>query len=209
MSLQNTLITKLENIEPIEILRKIGYRNISDKTIARLKDVLASELLCLDKSGFDFKYSNIEFVKALCDLCNIEFNDFKEELEQLTNIAAKLNHAFRPYIFIYTGFKRASQSIIALAFLESRRHIYLPNEFKLESVESQIEYVKRLIVEHYKNENGVLSLWGDIENYVFNISENSYLTFNPQGVLIENKNSTQVTAKISLRNKDITTILKF
>jgi hypothetical protein len=80
MSLQNILVAKLKNIDPVEILRKIGYRKISDKTIARLKNTLSSERLGLDKSEFDFKYSNIEFIKALCNLCEVDFTFYQEEI---------------------------------------------------------------------------------------------------------------------------------
>jgi len=207
MSLQNTLISKLKHLDSVEILKEIGYRKINDKTISRLKNTLSSERLGLDENGFDFKYSNIEFIKALCDLCELDFNDYQDEIDNQLNRINTLKHAFRPYVFINTGFKRTTQPIFALAFLEGLRHLYLPNELKLESLDSQIEFVKKLIIEHYKIENGILPVWGEIKNYIFNVTEDSPLIFNPNGELVDNKTCSQNVATIKLGNKDITKLL--
>ena len=207
MSLQNTLVTKLKHIEPTKILRKIGYRKITDKSIERLSNVLSDEFLGLDKSYFDFKYSNCEFVKALCKLSEVDFNDYQNELEEQTVRATTLKYAFSPYVFIYTGFRRKSQPIFALAFMEGHRRLYLPIEYKLASLEEQVKYVKTLISEHYKNTEGHLDVWGEIRSYVFNSSKKEYLVFNPDGELIDEKVVAQNTAKVTLGNKDITKLL--
>ena len=207
MSLQNTLVTKLKHLEPIEILRKIGYRKITDKSIERLKNVLSDKLLGFDKSNFDFKYSNVEFVKALCDLCEIDIKNYQDGIDKQLEHISTLKHAYWPQVFVYTGFRRKSQPIFALAFMEARRHLYLPIEYKLASLDDQVEYVKTLISEHYKKTEGHLDIWGEIRNYVFNFSKNEYLVFNPAGELIDEKGVTQNTAKLTLGNKDITKLL--
>ena len=207
MSLQNTLVTKLKYIEPSEVLRKIGYRNINDKTITRLENVLSDEFLGLDKSYFDFKYSNYEFVKALCKLCDVDLNDYQNELEEKKVRATTLKYAFQPYVFVDTGFRRKSQPILALAFMEGHRHLSLPIEYKAASLEEQVKYVKSLISEHYKNTDGHLEMWGKIKRYVFNFSENAHLVFSPDGELTDQKAVTQNTAKVTLGNKDITKLL--
>lgn len=207
MSLQNTLVTKLKHIEPSEVLRKIGYRNISDKTIERLANVLSDEFLGLDKSYFDFKYSNCEFIKALCKLSNVDVNDYQNELEEQTVRATTLKYAFQPYVFVDTGFRRKSQPIFALAFMEGHRHLCLPIEYKAVSLEEQVKYVKTLITEHYKNTDGHLDVWGEIISYEFNYSKNACLVFNTNGELIDEKAVAQNKAKVTLGNKDITKLL--
>ena len=207
MSLKNILISKLKHLDPVEILTGIGYRKITDKTISRLKNTLANEMLGLDKNGFDFKYSNIEFIKALCELCVLDFNDFQEEIDSQLNRINTLKHGFRPYVFIYTEFKRTSQPIFALAFMEGHRHLSLPNEYKLENLDTQIKFVKKLVVEHYKNESGILPVWGEIKNYIFNVAEDSQLIFSPNGEVVDNKTCSQNVATIKLGNKDITKLL--
>jgi len=207
MSLQNTLVTKLKHIEPGEILRKIGYRNINDKTIKRLTNVLSDELLGLDKNYFDFKYSNCEFVKALCKLSGVDLNDYQNESEKQIVRATILKYAFQPYVFVDTGFRRKSQPIFALAFMEGHRHLSLPIEYKAPSLEEQVKYVKTLISEHYKNTSGHLDVWGEIRRYVFNFSENAHLVFNPDGELIDETAVDRNTAKVTLGNKDITKLL--
>lgn len=207
MSLQNTLITKLENFEPVEILRKIGYRKITDKTLSRLKNALASDYLGLDRNDFDFKYSNIEFIKALCEFCAVDINQYQDEINNLIERISRLKHGFNPYVFVYTGFKRSSQPIFSLAVMEGRRHLYLPNEYKLENLDSQIEFVKKMIIDHYNNENGVLLVWGEIKNYVFNATENRKIVFDPAGNFVDIKTCSQNIAKMTLKNKDITKLL--
>jgi len=207
MSLQNTLVTKLKNIEPREVLRKMGYRKITDKTIERLKRVLSNELLGLDKSHFDFKYSNLEFVKALCDLCEINFKSYQDDIDKQLEDISTLNHAYWPHVFVDTGFRRESQPIFALALLEGHRRLCLPIEYKLASLEEQVKYTKTLISEHYKNTEGHLDVWGDIKRYVLKTSETSSLVFNPQGDLIDEKVVDQNIAKVSLGSKDITKLL--
>lgn len=207
MSLQNTLVTNLKSLESTEILRKIGYRKITDKMIERLESVLSDEFLGLNKSYFDFKYSNIEFIKALCEICEVNFKDYQDEIDKQTDNVTKLKHAYWPHVFVYTAFKRSSQPIIALAFMEGHRRLYLPIEYKLASLEEQVKYVKTLILEHYKNADGHLKLWGDIKNYVFNFSKNEYLVFNSNGELIDSKVVAQNRANLTLGNKDITKLL--
>lgn len=203
MSLQSILNKKLENIEPIEILKRIGYRKITDKTIVRLKDTLSDELLGLDNSHFDFKYSNIEYIKALCLLCDVVFSDHSDELDEYKQNLHKLRHGFKPYVFVYTDFKRDSQPIIALAFMEQSRHLSLPVMNKLKSIDEQVGYVQKLVINHYETVKGHLDLWGEIKHYVFNLSQDEYIVINTDGTLSDALNITQNRATVSLGNKHI------
>ena len=203
MSLQSILNKKLENIEPIEILKRIGYRKITDKTIVRLKDTLSDELLGLDNSHFDFKYSNIEYIKALCRLCDVDFSVHSDELDERKENLLKLRHGFKTYVFVYTDFKRDSQPIIALAFMEQSRHLSLPVMNKLKSIDEQVEYVQKLVINHYETIKGHLDLWGEIKHYVFNLSQDEYIVINTDGTLSDALNITQNRATVSLGNKHI------
>lgn len=207
MSLQNTLVTKFKYFEPIEILKKMGYRKITEKTITRLNDTLSDKILGLAKSHFDFKYSNIDFIKALCRVCDVDFNDYSDELFESQANFRELHYGFKPYVFIYTGFKRTSQPIFMLAFLERSRNLSLPIRNKRLSIDAQIEYVSCLIIEHYKKMGGYLNVWGEIKQYVFNFTETDYLVLNPDGSLSDSKDILQNRATIQLGNKNISTIL--
>ena len=83
MSLQQTLKIKLAHCHLPDIALLMGYKkNTCHKATLRIEKVLSDEYLNLYNGDFDFRYNNQQFLHKLCDVVNIDMNDFQEELTE-------------------------------------------------------------------------------------------------------------------------------
>lgn len=91
---------------------------------------------------------------------------------------------FSPYIFVDTGFQRASQPIFVLAMLENRRRIGVERERC-----NDLDYVGRLAVAHYREQQGELMLWGPIQHYHYHDGRGKVYIAGPDGRFFESTGS--------------------
>lgn len=89
-----------------------------------------------------------------------------------------------PYIFVDTGFRRASQPIFVLAMLENRRRIGVERERC-----NDLDYVGRLAVAHYREQQGELMLWGPIQHYHYHDGRGKVYIAGPDGRFFESTGS--------------------
>lgn len=129
MKFKDELIQMVESIGSEKILESLGYQNTSHKHSTRLQKVIESDTLGLDEAYFDFKYSNSDYILKLAEICDISINEAKQFIVATTDKLTEKKQAFKPYVFVNTGFKRTSQPIFALALLEHRRYINFPVDF--------------------------------------------------------------------------------
>lgn len=87
---------------------------------------------------------------------------------------------FSPYIFIETGFKRASQPVFVLAMLENRRRIHVLPERR-----DDLDHIRQLVVEHDQSYQGHLELWGRVECYRYHNGRGRVYQVWPDGRLLE------------------------
>lgn len=149
------------------ILKAMGYRNPTPANIKRLENVLASKHLGLEGGGFDLKYSSAEFLLALSKVAGLKGQEARHRISHLEHPLSEEWHAFKPYLWVDTNFKRTSQPIFALAACESFRHLFFPKGFWRLPLEQQLAKAGEKIREHVRETTGTLGIWGKIEAYWF------------------------------------------
>ena len=88
MKLREKLISKTSIIPYKDVAVFMGYNDHSAfKASNRIHNVLHSEKLGLDESGYDFKYSNLEFLDRLCEVLGVtdHAGEINEILSAISN----------------------------------------------------------------------------------------------------------------------------
>lgn len=92
-----------------------------------------------------------------------------------------------------------------MAALENTRRIHLDvNQLIFKSFDEILTIVSIEIKKHFIQNNGVIPLWGKIENYVFHFENYSYL-FDTEGMYLgENDSINESKAIVKINNKELT-----
>ena len=184
--LQKQMNDRIQKHDTHNVLKEMGYSSTAiDKANTRLANLLADPLLGVGSGGYDFKYSNREFLIVLCRILDINSNLVDMFLKDSKELAIRKAKAYRSHIFIDTGFKRTTQSIFVLAFMGSKRNISFSIEECILPKMQQIEIASNKARVHYKESKGSLKLWGDIDRYVFQCEENIRIIIDKDGEIIK------------------------
>ncbi len=187
MTTFQTLQNRVRSEDRDCLLEKLGYHNRArgEETIGTF--VSTPSLYEWIRTGhYDMKYSAESFYKKLCALFRIDAFECDEALEKARGFLDKVNRSDTPHIYIDTGFRRKSEPIHVLAFMESRRRIMFQKEHILsQSLEKTLDEVAETVREHYSDNNGTLPLWGEIRRYVYHHTDGRRFVFNPDGTLDE------------------------
>jgi len=198
--LRHELKTGLKNKSPDDILKAIGYSKPDDKSRERLAKVLGSKTLGLDTGSFDFKYSTSEFLIALSKVAGLNEAEVRRGVRRIEQDISDDRHAFKPYIWVDTHFKRANQPIFALAAMESRRHLGFRDGFWRLPLEQQLAEAQALAREHMAETEGKLVIWGTIQEYWFFYEPRRAYRLAPDGeVLGKHEGPVRNSARMSLR----------
>ena len=192
MSLQHELRLRLSQISERDILLKLGYSKPSSRDFRRFRAVLEQPELGLSSSQFDFKYSAQAYIEKLSEIAGIQ----KVEVQKaISDIKAKLieqDKAFKPYLFVDTGFKRTTQPVFALAVCEGQRYLHFDREFWAQPLYEQLVSVYERIQEHMDETQGHLGIWGYIRRYYFVYDhDGSAIEITPAGQIIAAHNHFQ------------------
>lgn len=207
MTLHEILKDKLfRQLDHDELLLKIGYRCVTSNTRDRLLNLQNDELLGLTKSRYDFKFSNKEFLNAVCRVFDINLEDYEDEIAEIEDKVRMLNYKQAPYLFVETGFKRTTQPIFVLAFMEGKRHVVLPQKLLLKTKEEIIEVAKSAVIDHYLKTGGEIQLWGKIKKYILCLPSVNRVVFSVDGVVVEEGDINTRRASLSVKNKEITSL---
>lgn len=179
--LRHEVVRRANRIRRSDLAARMGYRRVNEKLLARLDAVLNDDLLGLDSSGFDFRYSRDEFLIALCDVLDINPALRKAEHARIRALVSHRATAFRPQIFADTGFKRASQPIFALAAMEHGRWLCFERAFVDLDLADQFRAARERVIAHYDETGGELDLWGAIQRYLFQYADDAVLIFDTAG----------------------------
>jgi hypothetical protein len=191
MNIQNALKNKLQFSSKEQIAQKLEYSSTA-KGIQAIDAFLDSKNLYvwLHSGYYDFKYTAEGFLKKLCLILDIPYDELSIELQQLSIEVQQLSSN---YIFVNTNFKRTTEPIFALAFLESKRRLKVPTK--------DLEVVSKIVRQHYIENNGVLNIWGKIKNYVFHSANKTYI-FDTDGNLVESDDDiSESKATLTLKGK--------
>ncbi len=205
VKLLDQIKNRLENAEKESIVKSLGYNN-KKNGLKRLGTLISTKNIeeWLKKNGYDFCHSNESFLLKLCDILEFDKADY---LKPITKISDRLNAIDRmpnPYIFINTNFKRENQPIFALAFMERERKIYIDKVKVFDSRDDGLSMAKKLVQEHYQETQGVIPMWGTIDNYIYHTNNKKYI-INKNGEIENNtKEIFESKAVLSISNRPIT-----
>lgn len=129
----------------------------------------------------------------LCKALEIDDTQIQKELDNYTNLKIEIEKFKDAYIFVNTNFKRKSEPIFALAFLESKRRIslYKNEKYLFKSRNEILNIISNEIIKDYVFNNGKLFIWGDIVNYQVHLFNEIY-TFETNGKLTNIKENYDV-----------------
>jgi len=188
----------------------MGYssRNLV-KAAARIHKVITDDHLGLDGGGYDFKYTNTEFVLKLCGVLGLDSADCSGQVDAIVAELDEYRHRYHPWLFVDTNFKRTSQPIFALAFMEGKRRVYLSKDLVVLPMDKQVDQVGRLIRQHYQKSGGKLDLWGPIQHYKYFYDTDKFITFDTSGVVVDTGDAeAPPSATLTINGADVTTVLK-
>ena len=178
-----------------DFCKKLGYKNISP---------CIQKINFLEKYGIEeylkqnFKYDFVLGSELLLKKIIESFGSEKDKNDYET-IKEKLNRK-SGHLFVNTSFKRISQPIFAMAFMESLRNILIDRK-NFNSPDEELEYVKNFVKNHYQKNNGQLNFWGKIKNYHYK-SDWMDVVLDKNGGII-NQNCSFQKAKLMIKNKEI------
>jgi hypothetical protein len=203
-----TIKAKAQCCDLTEVVRLMGYQK-TDKALVRLNLMLSAPNLLrwFDKSGFDFKYSNREFVLKLGNVLDIPQSALTAGIAAMSKEQVRIEKMFQPYIFINTKFKRKNEPIFALAMLEGSRRINISKDDVLQNQTAELQRIKQIVMDHYKKNSGELKLWGKIYQYIYSFEVNQTLAISPNGKATNVDEYQQQKASLTLKGKDLCKLL--
>lgn len=207
--LQQILNQKLQHADFNDVAQIMGYHGDLSSAAKRIGVVLSDSELGLGSGIFDFKYNSVEFLVSLCQAVGIKEQEYLADIKEIQSYRDKKRSAYKSHVFVDTDFKRKGETIVSLAVLSHLRFIYLDMEVRLLPVHKQIERVKDIVHEHYKQNNGSITLWGEIKRYRFFYAKNKSLVFSVDGRILQEGNEfTPPRAGLFIGNRDITSVVK-
>ncbi len=189
MNLHELLKEKLRGRNLEEIAGILGYRN-RQQGAHRIHSMIAAERLEEIPAGFDFRFSDRELLLVLCGLLEIDLEFCEESYSRMQAERLAEERRLKPYHFIDTGFKRTTQPIFALAVMEGRRYLRIPDEIGTLPFEAQLERLQEIVRAHYSESHdedlppGELPMWGKIRRYIYHYDATTILALDPQGNVI-------------------------
>jgi hypothetical protein len=205
MKLFEKIKTNLETMDRQKLAKLMGYNNP-----AKFKKRLNKLLFCnrleewLETGEYDFVHSNESFVITLCECLSFNEDAFMPEIREARNARRDLTRMPQPYIFVNTHFKRTTEPIFVLAYLEKSRNLSIPKEQVYYSDDEGISMVLNMVKSHYKKQpNGELKLWGKIESYIYHVNH-KIIEFDPLGNIIrEGKDEHHSQATLFVGSKQL------
>lgn len=180
------LVLRVASMPRDEILKAMGYQRPTSANLERLQSVLDDPDFGLNNSGFDFKYSSEGFLRALCVVIGMDKASSEQRIFRLKKCLKEEQEAFKPYIWVDTGFKRQSQPVFALAVCEHQRYLDFPKGFWRLSIDRQLDRAQCRVREHVYGTGGELGIWGHIKQYWFYYKKNAAYLLALNGEVIGN-----------------------
>ncbi len=115
----------------------------------------------------------------------------------------RLKHS---YLFIDTNFKRKSEPIFALAFMEHKRRVSYKNigDLYFKSDDEILKIVSQFVKEDYFTCNGSIKLWGNIVSYNWHHIDGKVYIFDKNGnYKLNNNKVNESKATLSIKGKTI------
>jgi|TARA_Y100001001_G_scaffold164510_1_gene196941 hypothetical protein len=182
-----------------ETLAAMGYARPTSANRRRLQRVLECPDFGLSEAGFDFKYRSEDFLRALCRAVSMDEPIVEKRIGKLIARMEEEHCAFKPYIWIDTGFVRKNQPLFALAVCEHQRYLGFSEGFWRYSLTEQLGHAQGRIRAHVAETGGELGIWGKIKQYWFYYEKNAAYLFNLNGEVVGKQYGAEPSAIISDR----------
>ncbi len=168
----------------VEILEAMGYLHPSEQAIARLKSVMSSQTLGLDKGPTDFQYTREQFVLKLCQVLEIPEDESVNVVKAASQFRFKEDWAFRPQLHAVTGLKRDDRSAMQMGHLLNRCQVDLPDGIWRHPIDVQIEMAKSTVRKNMLETAGDFGPSGQAERYRFVYEKDVSLDLSVEGEII-------------------------
>ncbi|MDD2906643.1 MAG: hypothetical protein WBK95_07840 [Sulfurimonas sp.] len=200
--IKELLDTYIKNTNRDELKRHLDYhsQNSCDKALTKFLETPKLDEW-LSSGYYDFKHTAKSLFLKLCELSGVDAELATEELREIERIKEEHKRFEDAYIFVNTRFRRSSEAIFVLAFMESKRRLSLLKygEFYFQSIEEILSEVSKIVQQHFKENDGKLVVWGNIANYQLFLFGECYI-YEPSGEFRHNvKNIDNSRATISLK----------
>jgi len=206
MKLYNAIQKRLEIVDQHALAKELGYNSYSTYAKTLDKFLLSKTLsVWLSNGHYDFVHTTNSFIRKLCEKLEIEPAFYQQEIKLAKEKNEELAKFANCYIFVNTNFRRSTEPIFVLAFMESRRNIQVDaKDLIFKDISEILEIVSKVVQEHYVYTKGILPVWGKIENYVYHhIDDKSYI-FDTNGVIIDKDvEIAESRAILTIKNKEI------
>lgn len=190
-----------------ELLTRMGYRTIGPKARDRLARVLSDPQLGLATPEYDFHLASRAFSEALCRALAMDPGDYLPALDAIEAHLEEARRAYKPWLFVDTGFKRSDRpgtAIFILAIMESTRRLRLPPDTFRLPWEQQLQRAQQLVRQHMADTGGELKVWGRIQRYLFCYAEDQMLELSPNGDVVGDASWTGISqASVTLKGKPL------
>ncbi|WP_346796336.1 hypothetical protein R5M92_12785 [Halomonas sp. Bachu 37] len=191
------------------LLRKMGYRKLGEIVVRRLYEVLKDPDLGLSSGGFDLRFGSREFLCALCEAVGLDEADYLPLIEARQQWLSDEWHAFKPYVFIDTNFRRSDRpgtAIFVLAICESMRRITFPEGFWRKPLSEQIQLAQARVRQFMAETGGDVKIWGTAKRFLFFHAEDAAIEISPSGqVLGDRQGGVPSRASLRVGNQEVTT----
>ncbi len=189
------LVLRVAAMSREEILKEMGYKRPTSANLERLQCVLDDPEFGLTNSGFDFKYSSEGFLQALCVVTGMDVALADHRISRIKKYLDEERKAFKPYLWVDTGFKRRSEPLFALAVCEHQRYLDFPKGFWRLSIDRQLGRAQCRVREHVYKTGGDLGIWGQIKQYWFYYKKDAAYLLALNGV-VTGKHSGHVSNRV-------------
>jgi hypothetical protein len=197
------LVIRVALISRYEILKAMGYQSLVSANLERLQSVLDDPEFGLNDSGFDFKYSSEGFLRALCGAAGIDIVLADQRINRLKRLLEGEREAFKPYIWVDTGFKRQNQPLFALAACEHQRYLGFPKDFWRFSIDRQLGRAMSRVREHVYETGGEIGIWGQVKQYWFYYKADAAILIGLNGEVVGKREGIEPNLAVRIREFDV------
>ncbi|MDX1805015.1 MAG: hypothetical protein R3292_13135 [Alcanivorax sp.] len=185
--LRTELVLRLAQCDHLQILKSIGYARPSTRNLERLANLLDAEDLGLNSGGYDFHFGDEGFLRAISDAVGIEADLVGKEIDAILTEREEHKAAFKPYLWVDTGFRRRSQPLFAMAACEQFRHLRFEGTFWRLPLHVQLQRAGQRVRDHMQETGGEVKMWGTVRQYWFFYASNKAYILSRHGDVIEER----------------------
>ncbi len=181
-ALQQHVRDAMQAVSFNELADSLGYQNRA-RLFDRIQTVVTDPMMGIEGSLYDYKYSSTDFVRTLCQSLGIDADAVEVAIQDVEAQRDVDRETFKSYVFVDTGFRHTTEPIHVLAAVERLRRIPLCKDVRRLALYQQIDIVRSLVRDHYRQCEGTLLVWGKIKQYVFQYADDQHVVFYIDGTV--------------------------